>query len=261
VSDTDGHHISAQARRSELLHLTRERGRLLVAGIPTLMGVSAETVRRDLRLLEMKGQLRRAYGVAFPVENGAFESVLTDRPDISPEEKTRIARGVISHIGDAQTLFIDEGYQTQLIAQRLPEDRPLTVVTSSLPVALILAPRQNIQVLLLGGRVRGSTLGIVDSWAAEMLGRLRIDLAIIGANGISVESGITTPDPAVALVKGAAIKSSARRILIGAHHKFGTVTFVRFAEVADFEAVITGRELPASQANRFRLAGTVLHRV
>jgi DeoR/GlpR family transcriptional regulator of sugar metabolism len=156
----------AASRRSELLHLIRAQGKLDVAGVDVLLRVSAETLRRDLRSLELQGLIRRGYGIAYPVESGAFESALEVREGINPEEKSRIANAVIPHIGEAQTLFIDEGYQTLLIAQRLPTDRRFTVVTASLPVATLLAVRPNISVVMLGGRVRGSTLGVVDSWAA-----------------------------------------------------------------------------------------------
>jgi DeoR/GlpR family transcriptional regulator of sugar metabolism len=249
------------ARRAELLTLIRSDGRLDVAGIPDLLGVSSETIRRDLRALESQGLVRRGYGVAYPVESGAFESALEVRSNINPEEKQRIASAVIPRIGEAQTLFIDEGYQPQLVAQRLPLDRPFTVVTASLPVATLLAQRPNVQVVILGGRVRASTLGVVDHWPAEMLSKLTIDLAILGANGVSIERGMTTPDPAVAAVKSAAARSAVRRIFIGAHHKFGTATFVKFAEVDDFELLITGHELSASVTNRFAAAGAQLLRV
>jgi DeoR family fructose operon transcriptional repressor len=252
----DGH-----SRRSELLSHIRAHGKLDVNGMPDLLGVSAETVRRDLRALESQGLVRRGYGVVYPVESGGFESALEVRRDINPEEKLRIANAVIPRLGDAQTIFIDEGYQTELMAQRMPLDRPLTIVTSSLPVAMTLAARSNIQVVILGGRVRGSTLGVADHWPVEMLRKLSIDLAILGANGVSIEHGMTTPDPAVAAVKAAAVESSKHRIFIGAHHKFGTSTFVKFADLGDFELLITGQELLPAVARRFTAAGVTLLRV
>lgn len=168
----------------ELLRLVRDRGRLEVRSAAALLGVSHETVRRDLRGLESDGLVRRSYGVAFPVESGAFETALTYRESNNAEEKQRIASAAVEHLGEAQTLFLDEGYQTRLVAEALPDDRPFTVVTSSLPIATRLSHRPNVQVLILGGRVRGTTLGIVDHWAADMLASFVIDLAFIGANGV-----------------------------------------------------------------------------
>ena len=252
---------SAHARRFELLQLVRDQGRLEVASASAVLQVSNETLRRDLRLLESQGLVSRSYGTVHAVESGRFESSLEIRAGISPEEKMRIALAAVHRIGEAQTLFLDEGYTTQVLAQRLPERTPLTIVTGSLPIASLLATRVNTQVIVLGGRVRGNTLGVVDQWAAEMVSRLTIDLAFIGANGVSLERGLTTPDPAVALVKTAAVRASVRRIFVGAHHKFGQASFVRFAEAEDFEVMITGHELPAAQAKQLTSAGVPLLRV
>jgi DeoR/GlpR family transcriptional regulator of sugar metabolism len=94
-----------------------------------------------------------------------------------------------------------------------------------------------------------------------MLSRLTIDLAILGANAVSIDRGMSTPDPAVAVIKRAAVQASIRRLFIGAHDKFGLNSFVRFAEVSDFEVLITGRELPLTMARAFRGAGVPLLRV
>lgn len=252
---------SARERRFELLHMVREHGTLEVADANALLSVSGETIRRDLRLLESQGLIRRTYGRAFPVESGTFESALNVRRYINVEEKVRIADAVVQRLGEAQVVYIDEGFQTELIAQRLPEDRRFTVVTPSLPIATLLAGRPSAQVIMLGGRVRGNTLGVVDVWAVDMLRRLNIDLAVVGANGVSVRRGMTTPDPAVAAVKSAALESAARRIFVGAHHKFGTAAFVGFAGLADFEAILTGHELGSSLASRLIAAGAALVRV
>jgi DeoR family transcriptional regulator, fructose operon transcriptional repressor len=250
-----------RARRLELLRIARDNGRLDVTAASHLLGVAQETVRRDLRALELQGLVRRSYGVAYPVESGAFETALMSRETINPEEKVRIAAAAAAELGEAQTIFIDEGFQTQLIAQRLPGNVRLTVVTSSLPIANQLATRPGIQLLVLGGRVRGNTLGVVDHWAADMLKSFNVDLAYVGANGLSLEGGVTTPDPSVAMVKAAAIQVARRRVFVGAHHKFGTTTFVRFAELQDFDRMITGHELTPSVAAQFTAAGAQLIRV
>jgi DeoR family transcriptional regulator, fructose operon transcriptional repressor len=248
-------------RRQELLRMARAVGRVEVTAASEALGVSAETVRRDLRAMEDQGLIRRSYGVAFPLESGAFETVLSNRASINPEEKVRIADAAVLELKEAQTIFLDEGFQTQLLAHRLPETTKLTVITSSLPIANLLAARSNVQVLVLGGRVRGNTLGIVDHWAADMLKTFNIDLAYIGANGVSLDGGVTTPDPSVAMVKAAAIRVARRRIFIGAHHKFGTSTFVRFAELDDFERMVTGHEMTPSVAAQFVAAGARIVRV
>ena len=129
------------------------------------------------------------------------------------------------------------------------------MVTSSLLAAEALAHSRTVTVLLLGGRMRGRTLATVDHWAVDMLRSLVIDVAYLGTNGISLEHGLTTPDPAVAAVKHTAVRVARRPILVAAHSKFGESSFCRFAEVADFEAIVTGSELSAFEARRYEALG------
>jgi DeoR/GlpR family transcriptional regulator of sugar metabolism len=252
---------TTQARHSEILEIIRREGRLDVAPGAARLGITPETLRRDLRALERSGRIRRTYGAAFPVESGRFETALDVRESADTEEKMRIADTAVRQLDHEQTIFIDEGFLPQLVARTLPERERYTVVTSSLPVASELARRAELEVLLLGGRVRGRTLGTVDHWATAMLAGLVIDIAFVGANGISVEKGLTTPDPAVAAVKRAAIAASRRRIFVGTHTKFGVSSFARFADIADFELLITGEELSAHRAQQFSTFGTRVLRV
>lgn len=248
-------------RRRYLLARARAEGHVAVTGAAEDLHMSVETVRRDLKVLEAHGLVRREYGVAYPVETAGFESDLAFRESEWLPEKRRIAAEAVRHIDDAETIFIDEGYLPQLLAQQLPTETAFTVVTASLPVASMLAVRPACSVVVLGGRLRGRTLATVDHWATSMLSGFVIDLAFMGANGISRTHGLTTPDPAVAAVKSAAVRASRRRIFIGAHLKFSAVSFARFAEVSDFEALITDTRLSLSEAHRYMQLGPAVIRV
>jgi DeoR/GlpR family transcriptional regulator of sugar metabolism len=253
--------VDAEERQHRILALARSEGRVDVAKLAADLAVAPETVRRDLRLLERHGLLKRTHGGAYPVETARFETSLATRETRRVPEKRRIAAAAVDMLGDAETVFIDEGYTPQLIAEALPTDRALTVVTASLSAAAVLASAGSATVLLLGGRVRGRTLATVDHWATAMLAGFVIDLAYVGANGISREHGLTTPDPAVADVKAQVVRVSRRRIFSGVHTKFGVSSFCRFAEVTDFEAIITDSGLPAAEAHRYALLGPQVVRV
>lgn len=246
---------SARARRRELLALARELGQLGVTDAASRLNVSVETIRRDLAVLEERGLVRRTYGSVYPVESIGFETDLDHRAGEWLPEKRRIAVEAVRHLEEAESVFIDEGYLPSVVAQELPVNRRLTVVTASMPVATILAPRSEYTVIMLGGRVRGRTLATVDHWVTQMLAEFVIDLAFIGSNGISPTAGLTTPDPVVAAVKSAAINVSRRRIFVGAHTKFRTSSFCRFAEVRDFELLVTDTRLSAAEAQRFSVLG------
>src|SRR5262245_52392032 len=241
--------------------MARSQGGVEVTSLAAELAAAPETVRRDLRLLEQHGLIRRTHGGAYPTETAAFETTLAMRTTRRVPEKRRIAAAAVEQLGDAETIFVDEGFTPQLIAEALPAGRPLTVVTASLPTAAVLAAAESATVLLLGGRVRGRTLATVDHWATRMLSGFVLDLAFVGANGISREHGLTTPDPAVADVKAQAVRVARRLVFAGVHTKFGASSFCRFAEVADLETIITDTALPATEAHRYSLLGPHVIRV
>jgi DeoR/GlpR family transcriptional regulator of sugar metabolism len=253
--------VRAHERQHRILTSARADGGVDVGKLTAELGVAPETVRRDLRVLERNGLIHRTHGGAYPVETARFETSLAMRTTRRVPEKRRIAAAAVELIGDAETLFIDEGFTPQLIAEALPIDRPLTVVTASLPTAVVLAAVESVTVLLLGGRVRGRTLATIDHWATRMLAGFVLDLAFLGANGISRERGLTTPDPAVADVKSQVMRVAHRRIFAGVHTKFGMSSFCRFAEVSDFETIVTDSALPATEAHRYSLLGPQVIRV
>jgi Transcriptional regulators of sugar metabolism len=253
--------VDTDERRREILELARRDGSVDVTVLAEMLRVAKETVRRDLSALEGHGLVRRTHGGAYPVESARFETALAARTTRLVPQKSRIATAAADLLGDAETVFVDEGFTPQLVAEALPRDRPMTVVTASLAVATVLAASERISVLLLGGRVRGSTMATVDHWTTGMLRGFVIDLAYVGANGISREYGLTTPDPAVSDVKSQAVRSARRRVFVGVHTKFGAVSFCRFAEVGDFEAIVTDTGLPSAEAQRYSLLGPHVVRV
>ncbi|MGW1412073.1 DeoR/GlpR family DNA-binding transcription regulator [Streptomyces sp. NPDC002403] len=253
--------MDSDGRRRQILKLARSADGIEVTAVARDLKVAQETIRRDLRALEEQGLVRRTHGGAHAVESSGFETTLASRTTHNVPQKNRIATASADLLGEAETVFIDEGYTPQLIAAALPRDRTLTVVTASLSVAHTLTDAEKITVLLLGGRVRPATLATVDHWASRMLAGLVIDLAYIGANGISREHGLTTPDPAVSEVKAQAVRGSRRRVFAGLHTKFGVVSFCRFADVRDVESIVTDIGLSASEAQRYSLLGPNVIRV
>ena len=253
--------MQADERQRRILARARADGHVDVGEIAGELAVAPETVRRDLRVLDDHGLVRRTHGGALPVESAGFETGMAYRSSSHVPEKRRIARAAAERLGDAETVFVDEGFTPQLVAESLAITHPLTVVTASLPTASALASSPRVTVLLLGGRVRGHTIATVDHWAIRMLGEMVIDLAYLGANGISREHGLTTPDPAVGAVKAQAVSAARRRVFVGLHTKFGVASFSKFAEVTDFEAIVTDSALPTAEAHRYALLGPRVIRV
>jgi DeoR family fructose operon transcriptional repressor len=245
----------AVERRQWLVERARSYGRLDVTALSEELNLAPETIRRDLNDLERQGMLRRVYGGAVPIERLHFESALSVRASRRPAEKGRIATAAVELLGTAEAIFIDEGQLPHLVAERLEPPHPVTVVTASLAIATELVGRPNVEVLIVGGRVRPQTLGAVDHWAVDMLRSLVLDLAFLGANGISVEHGLTVPESAIAAVKAAALGSSRRRICVADSSKFGADSFVRFAGLTDFEHIVTDTGLSDQHYREIRALG------
>ncbi|BBY74897.1 transcriptional regulator [Mycolicibacterium parafortuitum] len=252
--------VDSDTRQSRIVEFARTRGRVEVAALATELDVASETIRRDLKVLAGRRLLKRVHGGAVPLETAAFESGVEYRSRVDLAQKHRIASAAAELLHGAETVYLDEGFTPRLIAERLA-DEELTVVTSSLLAAEALAHSRTVTVLLLGGRMRGRTLATVDHWATDMLRSLVIDVAFLGTNGISLEHGLTTPDPAVAAVKSTAVTVARRAVMVAAHSKFGESSFCRFADVSDFEAIVTGTELGAAEALRYEAQGPAVVRV
>lgn len=253
--------MRAEERRHRILALARQGGRLEVTATAADFGVAPETIRRDLSELERRGLIRRTHGGAYPVESAGFETGPNQRINRNVDNKRRIATEAVKMLGDAETVFVDEGYTPQILASLLPGGRPLTVVTASLATAAAVADSADLTVLLLGGQVQARTLATVGSWACAMLGDFVIDLAFLSSNGINREIGLTTPDPVVADVKAKAVEVSRRRVFMGDHSKFGASSFCRFAKVRDFEAIVTDTGLSSTEAHCYSLMGPLVIRV
>ncbi len=229
----------AEERQAEILQVARNEGRVDVTALAETFAVTAETIRRDLTTLERAGMLRRVHGGAIPVERIGFEPALAARDTVLTAEKERIAKVALAEVPADGAIILDAGTTTARLAQALPVDRELTVVVNSPAIAAILGPRPNLNVLVLGGRVRGKTLATVDDWALRPLADLYVDVAFMGTNGCSVERGLTTPDPAEAAVKRAMIGAARRAVLLADHTKIGNDYLARFGSLSDLDLLIT----------------------
>jgi len=252
--------VDSESRQARIVEFARTRGRVEVGPLADELGVASETIRRDLKVLAGRKLLKRVHGGAIALETAGFESGVEYRSRVDLAQKHRIANAAAGLLHGAETVYLDEGFSPRLIAERLAESA-LTVVTASLLAAEALADSTSVTVLLLGGRMRGRTLATVDHWAVSRLQTLVIDVAYLGTNGISIEHGATTPDPAVAAVKQTALSVARRSVLVAAASKFDVAHFCRFAGVADFETIVTGTELSAAAAQRYEALGPNVIRV
>lgn len=250
----------AEERQAEIANLARRDGRVEVSALASLLAVTTETIRRDLTALERRGVVRRVHGGAIPLERLGLEPGFETRSTVLTAEKERIAKAALAELPPQGAIILDAGSTTDRLADALPTDRELTVVTDALHIATRLAQRTNLTVMMVGGRVRGRTLATVDVWALDLFAHTYVDIAFLATNGVSVERGLTTPDPAEAAVKAAMIRAARRVVLLADHTKVGNDSVVRFAELADVDTLITDDGLAPELAEELTGTGVRLVR-
>lgn len=250
-----------EERRRRILDRARHEGRVQVTDLSHVLEVAVETVRRDLRVLEDQGLVRRTHGGASPVEKAGYEAHFYDRRTREAPEKGRIANAAHALLDSYDSLFIDEGSTALAFAERLQAGgRPLTIVTHSLAVAGVLAARPETDLIMLGGRVRSASMATIGHQAIAMLAELTVDASVLSASGISLERGLSTTDSATADLKRVAMRAGRRRIFVGDHTKFGISSFCRYAGVEEFDTLITDNRLPSTLASRYKAAGCTVIR-
>ena len=249
--------LYADQRKQYLLETLRRNGRIEANDIAAELNVTGETIRKDLIALERQGLLRRVHGGAVPVAYLSYEPAVETRTGFATE-KARIAKAALAiraAAGDrAHRRRIDHGAAGRDISRRPGIDR-LHQHAAAGPVALT---RPLLTVFTLGGRVRTTTLAEVDDWAARALAEINVDVAFLGANGISLHRGLTTPDPAEAAVKRRMLACAQRRILLADHSKVGVVSGVQYGHLHDIDLLITDTDLPEEQRTELRDAGITL---
>ena len=232
-------------RHRQIVEQVRGAGRVLVTELAEHFDVTPETIRRDLTALDRSGALRKVHGGAIPAP-ALPEIGVTQREQVNPTAKQAIARAALARLAPkpGTTLLIDAGTTTGSLARLLPGDTDLTVITNSVLTAACLAAAGRTRVRILGGQLRGLTQAAVGPEAVEALSTLRVDVAVLGANGLSAAHGLSTPDPDEATVKRAMVRSARQVVALVDSTKIGQEHLVSFASLDDIDLLVTDVELP-----------------
>ncbi|WP_055479219.1 DeoR/GlpR family DNA-binding transcription regulator [Sphaerimonospora mesophila] len=248
--------MDVSARRREIVDLLRSVGRVDATELSSRFAVNVETIRRDLSALEESGALRRVRGGAVAGAKSAVEGRVSSRISERREEKAAIARAAAAEIPPYGAIFIEAGSTTGHLARLLPGRGDLLIVTNALQIALELADLACSTVMTIGGRVRPASYAEVDTWALERLGRLRFDVAFVGANAVDGVWGLSTPDPGEAAVKAAILASANKTVLMTDHTKFGMQATCRYGAIEDIDLIVTDSGIDDATVEDLRAHGT-----
>lgn len=237
-------------RRSRILEAVRAEGRLSVNEAAERLSTTPETIRRDLAELHRAGLLRRVHGGAVSAGPPQFERLVERRSQLHVEAKRRIAAAAVAALPVRGSVIIDAGSTPRLVATLLPDSPGLTVVTNSVPTAVVCATKPHLDVIVVGGELKLDTMALVGDDAVRGIDQVCADVAVLGTDGFSVERGLTCHARDESATKRAMLRAASRTIAVADSSKFGNDYLNVFGDLGDLDVLITDADLPEAAAAR-----------
>jgi len=239
--------LAAERRHEILVRLDRD-GRVVVAELVTGLGVSEDTIRRDLEELAGQGLLHRVHGgaLASPPETLPFER----RLEIDREEKVALAKAAVPIVESARTLVVDGGTTALEVARHLPANWDGVVVTNAPPVATALAAHPRAEVVVVGGRLLKDEQVAVGPVAIDAFRAVRADACVLGVCAFDPEVGVTTSNDDEAQVKRAMIACSDQVVALATRDKLHASSPWVVASLDQIDHLVTdgGKDLTSAFA-------------
>jgi DeoR family transcriptional regulator, fructose operon transcriptional repressor len=231
----------AVERRHKILEALRINQTISVAELCQSLEASEATIRRDLTQLEAEGKLERTHGGALVNDTRlSVEDALAQKETLFRDEKHDIAVKAYETLIEGDSLVMDGGTTTLELAKLIGKSNlKLTIITNSTIVFKELVTNPNLDLYMIGGKVRPNTLAAVGPIALDQLNRFNVEKAFIGTNGIALDAGFTTSDLDEALIKTAMLERAKTRYILADHSKFHKVYLNTFAPLSKVDVVIT----------------------
>ncbi len=242
-------------RQSAIIDSARSFGTVRIADLARELGVSLETIRRDVGPLVDAGELVRHHGAVSPAASGP-EAPFERRMRENAREKRRIARHVATMIADGDSIMMDTGTTTSLLARELVRKSGLTVVTNSSDVARTLATANGNRVFLAGGELHGDNGAAFGRSAIDFIGNFSVRHAIISIAAIDAATGLMDHLLAEAEFARAVLQCGQQRMVITDNTKFTRTALIRVCPFSAFDLLVTDTAPPQAIADRLADAST-----
>ena len=246
-----------ELRLSELAGLVTERGAVRVEEASEALGVSRETIRRDLAVLAKRGLVRRTHGGAAVSGRVLTERSASERElENGPAKEAIAALAASDLVEDGMAIMLDGGTTTASLARRLA-GRELTVVTSSIAIADILLPTST-ELVLLGGQVRRRSGMTVGPLAEAMCALVHCDVAFISGPAVSARNGLTDSYAEGVRIKGAMLAHCDQSYIVADSSKLGRTAFLKVCELADVTGLVTDAAIAPEEMEELSAAGATV---
>lgn len=243
-------------RRNKILELLMVNKAITVKYLCDTLEASEATIRRDLATLEGEGKLERTHGgamLAGDITKLDYEESFYQKESKFAPQKRSIARKAFEFLEENDTIILDAGTTTFELARLIGESNiKITVITNSTTVSREISNNSNVELIVVGGKVRLNTLATVGSIAIETLRRITVKKTFVAVNGVTLENGLTTPDFEEADVKKAMLLSGVERFVLVDHSKFRKVAMCQIAPVSMVDYIITDQDVDKSIIEQFK---------
>jgi len=224
-------------RHEYILNLISRDNRIYVTSLSNELGISDDTLRRDLAELDNKGLLTKVHGGA--IAKSGISIQFTDRINTAMDKKRHMASKVIPLFKSGDVILLDGGTSNLEVVRQLPIDLELTILTNSFPIVNELFNHPNIELNFLGGKVFASSQVTVGITVFQALQTINPDWVLIGISDIHPEKGLTCPDREEALIKRSMIERGNKRIILADSHKLNTARTYHVASLEDIDYIVT----------------------
>ncbi len=235
-----------EERFQKVRTLLQTYGRVTIKRAADDLNVSRETIRRDFSEMEQLGELQRIRGGAISMDS-SHEPPLTMRNNELRKEKRQIAKATASRIKSGQTIFIDTGSTTSILAEELAKITGITIVTNSLFIAQRLSGEKcrltnSITTILLGGTIHDTLPATFGEKTIAEIYRHHADITIVSPVGLDAQYGATSFDPAESEIARAMIRNSKSTYLLADSSKLGRTSRVGFCPTENIDVFVTDKK-------------------
>ncbi len=237
-----------------IAELVRRQGSVRARDLVEQLGVTDETIRRDLSRLAELGVVRRAHGGAVATGPG-IETTTAVRLREHAEEKVAIGRRAAELVTPGMRIILDSGTTCLCLARALRQTPDLVIVTTAVTNALELLGNPGATVVMTGGVVRPNTFGASGRLAAATLAELRVDHAFVAIHSVSARGGLTYPTFEEVDAKRAMIDAAREVTLLADHSKFGREALVRVAPLSAVNRIVTSPGVDPDELAEIREMG------
>lgn len=244
----------APQRQQRILDMVLKSGAVSTASAARTLAVSEETARRDFEKLEADGLLSRSHGGAVRLNDSHRDLPLDSRESVNVKEKIALAKSALALIKPGDSLFFDASSTVFHLARLLP-NMDLTILTTALKVAIELARRPAIRIILSGGTVSHGSLSCQGDLAAASLERCHVKKAFFSCRGVDPWRGLSEANMEQADLKKKMMNLAGQTILLADHTKIGVKSSWFFAKLSDVNTLIADRRPGQSVMRALKIGG------